>query len=67
MSTETPPEQPTGPSTPQDSGTVDPDNWHIDGTQQAAPEGLLAGDSATKPTRPGTVKPDNWHIDGTRA
>jgi len=64
---ETTPEQPTTPTTPapKDSGTVDPDNWHIDGTKQAAPDGLLTGNPAVTPAKPGDVQPDNWHIDGT--
>ncbi|MEV6007527.1 hypothetical protein AB0M29_12030 [Streptomyces sp. NPDC051976] len=51
------------PNTPKpkapkiDDGTVDPDNFHSDGTPEAPIEGLLG--------TPGIVKPDNFHSDGT--
>lgn len=50
------------PNTPKpkapkiDDGTVDPDNFHTDGTTEAPIEGLLGT---------GIVKPDNFHTDGT--
>jgi hypothetical protein len=69
MSTEIPPTDPTEPTpVPPSHPKVDPDNWHVDGTKETAPEGLLAGKPA-KPgeVKPGEVKPDNWHVDSEPA
>jgi hypothetical protein len=59
MSTELP-NTPTPKAPTADDGTVTPDNFHSDGIEQAASEGLLA---PTTPTP--TVKPNNFHSDGT--
>ncbi|HEY5836497.1 hypothetical protein [Streptomyces sp.] len=46
------------PKPPNGDGSVDPDNFHADGTTEA-PEPLTAEGT-------GTVKPDNFHADGTK-
>lgn len=46
------------PQPPKTDPPVDPDNFHTDGAEQTAPDGLLT------PKKP-VVKPDNFHTDGT--
>ncbi|MFF7155603.1 hypothetical protein [Streptomyces sp. NPDC008139] len=46
------------PKPPKTDPPLDPDNFHNDSTEQAAPDGLLT------PQKPKpTVKPDNFHND----
>ena len=49
--------QPKVPTT--GDGTVDPDNFHTEGTSDTAPDAPLT-------TKPGTVTPDNFHTEGTK-
>ncbi|MFG1809041.1 hypothetical protein [Streptomyces sp. NPDC049040] len=47
------------PKVPTGDGTVEPDNFHTEGTPEPV---------ATTPltTKPGTVTPDNFHTEGTK-
>jgi hypothetical protein len=65
MSTEIPPagSEPKPPPPPKGDGTIDPDNWHIDGAGEVAPDGLLTGKPAPKTAKAGEITPANWHID----
>ncbi|WP_327290680.1 hypothetical protein [Streptomyces sp. NBC_01198] len=39
-------------------GTVDPDNFHAEGTPESPVDAPA--------TKPGTVQPDNFHAEGTK-
>ncbi|WP_333769563.1 hypothetical protein [Streptomyces sp. IBSBF 2435] len=50
-------EQPKVPNT--GDGSVEPDNFHAEGTPETVPGAPLTA-------KPGTVKPDNFHAEGTK-